>query len=193
MKLTVHSIRRGFTLVELTVAIMLGMMTGSMVLAMFNQQIAFLSIYKQQNFLAEEAPVISMYVGSLVGKADRFRLHDSLQDALANKNPRGAPTDPPSPVLVLNYQQPDGTAGGTTMRAAILAFHDIGSGPALYYYVVPVSGVLGAPQWKISSKPSKVDFQMENGVLRMALEGPLDPKISGYIPERITYSGAMQQ
>ena len=62
---------------------MMGMATGAMVLALFNQQLAFLKIFKAQNFLTDEAPIISMYVSRLVGKADRFRLHDSVADALA--------------------------------------------------------------------------------------------------------------
>jgi hypothetical protein len=105
MKRPLHPVRRGFTLLELTIVMMMGMATGAMVLALFNQQLAFLRIYKTQNFLTEEAPVVSVYVSRLIGKADRFRLHDSVADALAGHNPRL--TD--SPVVVLNFRQPDGT------------------------------------------------------------------------------------
>lgn len=176
MKRLCHPLRRGFTLIELSVAMAMGMVTGSLVLAMFNQQLAFLKIYHAQNFLTEEAPVISMYVSRLIGKADRFRLHDSVADALAGKNPRTTS----SPVVVLNFRQPDGT-----MRASILSFENRGTGVKLYYYVVPVSGVLGEPQWAVSSKPTNVEFVMEQGVLRMILTGPAG--------ERITFSGTMQQ
>lgn len=176
MKRIRKSVRSGFTLIELTVGIMVGLAVSSMVLGLFNQQLAFLNIYKTQNFLAEEAPVISLHVGRLVGKADRFRLHDSVANALAGVNPRMGP----SPVVVLNFRQPDGT-----MRASILAFQNLGSGSALYYYVVPVSGVLGTPQWAITNKPANVQFTMEQGILRMTLTGPAG--------EQIIYSGSMQQ
>jgi hypothetical protein len=176
MNRTGHRIRRGFTLIELSLAIMMGMLTGAMVLALFNQQLAFLKIYRAQNFLTEEAPLISLYVSRLVGKADRFRLHDTVADALAGTNPRLTA----SPVVVLNFRQPDGT-----MRASILSFENKGAGPALYYYVVPTSGVLGAPQWFVSKRPSNVTFAMDQGVLRMTLTGPAG--------EQITYSGTMQQ
>lgn len=176
MKRISHSLRRGFTLLELSVVMMMGMATGAMVLALFNQQIAFLNIYQTQNFLTEEAPVISTYVSKLVGKADRFRLHDSVADALAGRNPRLTA----SPVALLNYRQPDGT-----MRASILSFENRGTGPALYYYVVPVTGVLGVPQWAVTSKAANVQFTMDQGVLRMTVTGP-----DG---EQIIYSGAMQQ
>ena len=176
MKSNHHSKRRGFTLIELTVAMMIGMMIGAMVLAMFNQQLAFLNIYKAQNFISTEAPIISSYVSKLVGKADRFRLHASLDDAKAGRNPRLTA----SPVAVLNFRQPDGT-----MRASILSFEDLGDGPALHYYVVPVSGVLGTPQWAITTKAANVEFSADQGVLRMSITGPAG--------ELITYSGTMQQ
>lgn len=168
--------RRGFTLIELSVAIMLGMATGTMVLGLFNQQLAFLKIFKAQGFLTEEAPIISNYVSRLVGKADRFRLHATREDALSGTNARL--TD--SPVVVLNFRQPDGT-----MRATILEFRDRGAGPALYYYAVPVAGVLGDPLWAVTKAPRNVAFRMEEGVLRMILTGP-----NG---EEIIYSGIMQQ
>ncbi len=176
MKTLAHRLCRGYTLIELSIVMMVGMLTGSVVIVLFNQQLAFLKIYKSQNFLAQEAPIISLYVSRLVGKADRFRLHDTVADALAGLNPRLTP----SPVLVMNFRQPDGA-----MRASILSFENRGSGVALYYYVVPVSGVLGAPQWSVSSKPANVAFSVEQGVLRMTLTGPAG--------EQIIYSGTMQQ
>lgn len=168
--------RRGFTLVELTMAMLLGMAIAGMVMLLFNQQLAFLRIYQTQSFLTEEAPLISLNVSKLVGKADRFRLHDSVQDALLGKNPRLTS----SPVVVLNFRQPDGT-----VRASMLSFENRGSGPALYYYVVPSNGVLGTPQWYVSKKPTNVQFSMQEGVLRMTLTGPAG--------EQITYSGVMQK
>ena len=176
MKRLRNSAHRGFTLIELSVAIVMGMAIGSLTLTLFNQQLAFLKIYQAQNFLTDEAPVISVYVSKLVGKADRFRLHDSVDDALSGANPRL--TD--SPVAVLNFRQPDGA-----MRAAILSFEDRGGGPALYYYIVPITGVLGTPQWHVTNKPSNVRFSVDAGVLRMKLTGPAG--------EEITYSGTMQK
>lgn len=166
--------RLGFTLVELTIVLMIGMMVSSMVLAIFNQQMAFLRMYRTQSFLNEEAHIVNLYVSKLVGKADRFRLHDSVSDALSNINPRTSDAS----VCVLNFLQPDGS-----VRASILAFEDRGDGPALYYYVVPVSGVLADPEWAITDKAEDVEFSMELGILRTRLTGPEG--------EQITYSGAM--
>ena len=174
MRIPLRNMRRGFTLLELTVAMMMGMLIGAMSLAMFNQQMAFIKIYKAQNFLTEEAPVVSHYVSRLIGKADRFRLHDSLADALAGKKP----TTPTSPVITLNFRQPDGT-----MRASILEFRK--TEKILYYYVVPTTGALGSPQWSVTRTAADVAFSIDQGVLRMALTGPAG--------EKITFSGTMQQ
>lgn len=178
MKINMQRMRRGFTLIELTLGLTIGLATGAMLLTVCNQQLAFLNLYKAQNFLTDEAPVISMYVSRLIGKADRFRLHDSLADALGGKNPRLTA----SPVVVLNFRQPDGS-----QRATILSWENLGTGPALNYYVVPVTGVLGSPQWSVTKSPttSSVAFTMNQGILQMTLTGPRN--------EQITYSGTMQQ
>lgn len=170
------AIRAAFTLLELTVSMFIGMAVAVMVLMLTNQQLSFMRIYRAQSFLTEEAPIISTHVRNLVGQADRFRLHRSVGEALAGTNP--VMTD--APVLLLNFQQPDGTS-----RAGILAFQDIGSGPALYYYLVPVAGALGTPQWAVTKKPAGVRFALESGVLRMRLTGPNN--------EQIIYSGTMQK
>jgi len=168
--------RRGFTIIELSVAMMVGITISALVMAIFNQQLTFLRLFRQQSFLNEEAPLISMHVSRLVGKADRFRLHANMEDALSGQNPRL--TD--SPVLVMNYRQPDGT-----MRATIMSFENRGTGPALYHYVVPTIGVMGDPQWAITKKAQDVTFSMTNGVLRM--------RLTGAGGEQVTYSGTMQQ
>ena len=175
MKTGFRKIRRAFTLIEMTIVIMVGMMIGSITIAIFNQQLAFLRIYQIQSFATEEAPMISIYLNRLIGKADRFRLHSSMSEALSGANPQ---TDP-SPICVLNFRQPDGT-----MRASILAFEDTADGKRLNYYVVPESGPLASPQWSITRRAENVEFYMEQGILRTILTGPQG--------EQLIYSGTMQ-
>lgn len=163
-------------MVELALATALGAMAGAMLLAVSNQQINFIKLYRTQNFLTDEAPIISAYVGRIIGKAEKFRLHDTVEDALTGQNPRTTA----STVAVLNFRMPDGT-----MRATILSFEDRGAGPQLYYYIVPVSGVMEEPQLAITKQPSRVEFVVDQGILRMFLTGP-----NG---EQIIYSGSMQQ
>ena len=164
------------TLVETTLALSVGMMVAAMVMALFSQQIAFLRIFGLQNFLNEEAPMVSMHVSRIIGKADRYRLHDNLDDALANRNPRLEN----APVLLMNFQQPDGTT-----RATALAFETRNDLEALYYHVVPDSGALPEPEWFVTDRAEDVAFSIEAGILRMRLTRPAG--------EQITYSGTMQQ
>ncbi len=167
--------KRGFTLLELSLAMGVGMAISAMSLTLFNQQVAFLRIFRAQSFLNEEAPMISNHVSKLLLNAERFRLHASLNDALSGNNPRL--TD--SPVMVLNFREPNGS-----VRAGILSFEDRGDGDALYYYVVPTSGVLNTPQWAVTNKATEVSFFMEAGIIRIRLSGPAG--------EEITFSGAME-
>ncbi|MFT4175343.1 MAG: hypothetical protein QM627_01690 [Luteolibacter sp.] len=162
---------RGVTLIELTIAILMGMMIVGMLMAVFNQQLTFLKLFRAQNFLIDEAPMISMQVNRLVSKAERFRLHATTADALAGQNA----TAGPAPVLVMNYRQPDGS-----MRATMLSYEN----DQLLYYIVPTSAVLGEAQWTVTRRPSDVSFSIEDGVLRMTLTGPAG--------ERIIYSGTVQ-
>ena len=175
MKSSAQKLRRGFTLLELTVAMMVGMTVGAMVLAILNQQIAFLRIFRAQSFLNEEAPIVSTHISNLLLTAERFRLHASVADALANTRPRLTA----SPVCVLNFRQPNGS-----IRAGILSYENRGQGNALYYYVVPVSGVLTAPQWAITSAPTNVSFSVVSGILLTRLTGPAG--------EEITFAGAVE-
>lgn len=167
---------RGFTLMELTLVVAMGAMIAAMLMALFNQQLTFLRIFRAQGFLNEEAPMVSMHVARIIGRADRFRLHASLPDALANEGARLTE----SPVLLMNFRQPDGQ-----IRVGILAFETRNGRQALYYHLVPEAGALPEPQWFVTDRASDVRFSVEEGVLRMRLTGPAG--------EQITYSGTMQQ
>lgn len=179
-----HSFKRnfrGFTIVELSIAIMIGMATGGMVLTLFNQQLAFLRLFKDQNFLTEEAPIINNYVSRLISKADGFRLHATMADALGGTSPLmgNNPALETPRVLVLNFRQPDGS-----IRASILQFVPEVGNRGLYYYLVGADGTVAGPQWVVARTPTDVVFRMNNGVLQMVLTGPK--------AEQITYSGTTQ-
>jgi hypothetical protein len=172
----IRRLAAAFTLIELTLAMSIGLITASMTLVLFNQQIAFLKIYGAQNFLISEAPVINAYLQRMIGQAERFALYANKTDALAGTNPVAANAS----VLLLQFQQPDGTVSST-----ILSFETVNGAPRLNYYLVPVSGALSAPQWSVTTKPTNVVFAVEQGILRIRLTGPAG--------ELITFSGEMQQ
>ncbi|MEP2777134.1 MAG: type II secretion system protein [Luteolibacter sp.] len=175
MKLPLKALRRGFTLLEMTVVMLVGMALAAIMLSMLNQQIAFLKIFRAQSFLNEEVPMISNHVSKLLSDAERFRMHASLQDALAGSNPKLTS----SPVLVLNFRQPDGS-----VRAGILSFETRSGKKALYYYVVPTSGVLTQPEWVVTSKAANVEFYMVSGMIATRVTGPAG--------EEVFFTGAME-
>lgn len=178
MKSSRQSIYRAFTLLELTIAMMVGMSIGAMIMSLFQLQINFLTEYRRQNFLTEEAPVISAYINKIVGKADSFRIHNSVADALDGSNMQ----QDASPVLMLNFRQPDGS-----VQSTILEFTSANGTPVLNYHIVPqpVPLVLPNPAWAVTKKVKNVEFSLVQGILQVTLTGPAD--------EQITYSGTMQK
>lgn len=169
-------VRRGYTLIEITLVLMVGLVIGTMLMTLANQQFAFLKIFRSQNFLTEEAPIISNNLARIVGQADRFRIHNSVNDALNGVNPVMSG----GTAVLLYFRQPDGT-----MLKGIISYENKGSGKALYYYTIPATGVLSTPDWTISKRPTNVTFSIDQGILRTTLTGPSN--------EQIVYSGTMQQ
>ena len=178
MNTTVSRKRRpaAYTLVELTVAMVVGLATASLTMMLFNQQVAFLRIYQAQKFLISEAPLINAHLQRMVGQAERFALFTDTTNALAGTNAVASN----APVLLLQFQQPDGT-----VKSTMLVFETRSGIPQLNYYLVPASGPLATPQWSVTTKPSNVAFAVEQGILKIRLTGP-----SG---ELITFAGDMQQ
>lgn len=170
--------KKGMTIIELALAMSLSIAVSAALMVLVRQQLTFLTVFNVQSFLVEEAPMISMHVSRITGKADRFRLHGSVTDALNGTNARLTE----SPVLLMTFQQPDGTT-----RSSMLVFETRGGVRQLNYYLVPSgpSPVLGTPQWSITKKASDIRFTVEQGILRMTIDGTAG--------ERIVYSGTMQQ
>jgi len=163
-------------LLELTMAMGLGIVVAGMSLMLFNQQIAFLRIFNAQDFLTREAPMINNYVVRVIGSAEGFQLFEDMDALRAGETPvlGGAS------VLLLRFSEPDGST-----RASVISFEDPGSGLGLYYTVVPRSGAItGGPDWALSKQPASVSFAVESGVLRMYVTGP-----NG---EELVYSGTEQ-
>jgi hypothetical protein len=168
-------LRPGYTLIEMAVAISVGLMVAVMVLALVNQQVAFTRIFNTQNFLTAEAPVISETLGTMCGRADGFRLYGSTSDALAGTQPLMAD----AAVAELRFRHADGS-----LQRALLSWEDIGDGPVLNYYLVSAAGTIGSPNIRITGKPSRVRFAVEGGLLRM--------RLTGRNGEEITYCATTQ-
>jgi type II secretory pathway pseudopilin PulG len=166
---------RGYTLIELTLAMSVGIIISAIVMSLVNQQLAFLKIFRAQSFLVTEAPMMNNYVVKIIGNADSYQLYASVDDLVAGR----AQVLENAPVIMLRFREPNGT-----FRASVLSFENPGTGSGLYYRMVNSSGVLAAPSWVLSKRPTNVRFSIEQGILRMLVSGP-----NG---EEVTYSGAMQ-
>ena len=173
--------RKGYTLVELALAVGVGMMVAAMSLMLFNQQVSFIRIFRAQDFLTKEAPLVNNYMGRVVGAADGYALYETIADLNGGSN--AVLTN--AKVIMLRFAEADGNE-----RAAVVSYETFGGEDGLYFRLVPdkwvpgASASLGDPDWAISKQPANVVFNVEQGILRMMITGP-----NG---EEITYSGTQQ-
>lgn len=165
---------KGFTLIEVTLALALTLGVVSTVVAILQQQVSFSRIIGRFQFLREEAPQINTLLSTLVGQSDSYRIYPSRGDAMAGV---GAVTTG-GRALRLRFRNPDGTAA-----LAVVAFENTGGEDRLnfYYRASDAATWPGSPSWTISSSPAAVDFSNNTGILLVAMTGP-----SG---EEITYAG----
>ena len=181
MKLSLSGFRsrraRGYTLVELTLAMGVGMTVALMLMAIFNQQLAFLKIFSAQSFLTTEAPIINNYMSRVLGSAEGFQLYSSISAFTSSATPVMAD----APVLVLKFKEPGGN-----FRYSVMSFEDPGSGlgKGLYFRHITAAGVLGTPEWALTKQAADVKFSITEGILRARITGPN--------AEEITYSGTQQ-
>lgn len=169
--------RRGYTLTELALAMMMGIMVAVMLLSIFQQQVSFLRIFNAQSFLTMEAPVLNNYLSRVMSSAEGYRLYSSVSSLTGGS----APVMADAPVLMLRFKEPNGT-----FRASVLSYEDPGGGQGrgLYFRPVTAAGSLGTAEWALSKKPTDVKFSVVDGILRCRITGP-----NG---EEITYSGTQQ-
>lgn len=171
-------LRRGYTLVELSIAMLVGMAVASLCLAMVSQYTNFQQMMMRQNFLIEEAPVLNNLLSRMIGRAEAVRLYPNLSAALGET---GA-VETGASALALSYSNPDGTRS-----FAVIGLEQGSSGKFLKFYPIGASGGVNSATsaaWTLSRSVSSVDFRMQNGILRITLTGP-----NG---ESITYSGTQQ-
>lgn len=168
----------GFTLIELTMAITVGLMIATMSITLFSSQLTSYQIIKAQNFLVEESPQISNTLNSIISRANFFQMYTTLDDATTGEN--SVIID--GKVLALKFEDP-----GDTSNSSYGVIHFDATDKILNYYHVENMAELAVatPSWKISSQVSDADFFVQNGVLRITLTGPN--------AEAITYSATTQR
>lgn len=166
--------RRGFTLLEMTLAIGMSLGIAGMLVGLMQQQVSFTRMLTQFRFLREEAPNINTLMTTVINKADSYRIYTSTGNA---KAATGAVRNN-GRALRLRLRNPDGTTAH-----AIIAFELQGGVNRLNYYHrnSANSSWSNTPSWTITSRPALVDFSNSSGILLVTMTGP-----DG---EEITYAG----
>lgn len=169
MKATRPILKKGFTLIEMTVAIVVGLMVATISLTLFNSQLASYRILNTQNFLVREAPQINNTLNRIVSRANFFRMYASLGDAESGQNA----VIEDGKVLALKFSGTD----DVNHSFGVIAFDDQ-NGRLDYYQVTSMAELaVATPNWNISTQVNDVTFFVENGVLRIKLAGPNDEEI----------------
>jgi len=133
---------KGFTLLELTVVMVVGLMIATISLTLFTQQLALFDILRTQRFMIREAPLINGILNSLISRANTLNV------------------DEDNSTLTLTYIAPN---DNTTSTANIL--FDAGT---LSYQNTGGSSWIISTQL---DPDNGVSYTVENGILTIKLTG----------------------
>ncbi len=165
---------KGFTLIEMTIALGMTLGIASTIVGILQQQVAFIGLVSRFQFLRDEAPMIDSLLTTIINKADSYRIYGNIGNAKAGS---GAVQED-GRALRLRFRNPDGTVSN-----AIISFENQAGKNRLNFYLQPQGQTSWptTPSWTISSRPTLVDFSNTSGILLIAMTGP-----NG---EQITYAG----
>ncbi|MCB1063474.1 MAG: hypothetical protein KDN20_11210 [Verrucomicrobiae bacterium] len=163
---------KGFTLMEMTLALTMAMGVAAAVVVLMQQQVTFQRILNRFSFLRDEAPSISLLVSNIVKEADSYRIFTSKSSAFSGS---GA-VNTGGNALWLRYRNPDGS-----IRQAAMVFETVSGESELNFYNHTGVAWPTSADWTISSLPTNVTFSNNSGVLLVTVTGPE--------AEEITYVG----
>lgn len=168
-------IRKGFTLLEMTVVLVVGLMIAVMTANLFTQQLSMFGILRNQNFMLREAPKINNLLNNIITRADAIQMYANTADAKSASNSATAGAT----VIALKFQGSSIKSGESTLSEnyAVIAFEkddDKETGKLNYYGNLASLASLDPanPDWQLSSQVESVEFFVTNGVLRIRLTGP---------------------
>lgn len=173
IKKKIPLVAKAFTLVEMTLVAIVGILIAGMSMTLFNSQLTSFQIIKTQDFLIHEAPQINNTLNQIIPRANFFRLYPTIGDAQGDQN--STITD--ATVMVLQFQDPtvNTAAQNNTIDAVtygIIAF-DPATNNLEYYSRTTLQNLdLSVPSWTISTQTTGVTFFVQQGVLRTRVTGP---------------------
>ena len=169
---TTQKVKSGFTLVEMTVAIIFGLALASTGMLLLRQQINTVQIFNDQDFILKEAPRINNTMSALLGRADAIRLHENFADAIQDQDPVIAD----GTTLVAAFRNIDGT-----VTFGIICFETVAGDNRLNYYYYDTTQpapTQGDPSWIISRDIDNADFDLVKGLFKITLTGPSAEQIT---------------
>lgn len=129
---------------------------------MLHQHGLFIQMFRQQSFLATEAPQIGNLLGRILNEADHYFVYATKNDALSG----GVPILTPGHALRLYFKTPT-----QEVEERIIAVEDItGGGKALKFYGWQSDGT--ETSWIITRSIADAEFLSDQGILNMTLKGP---------------------
>ncbi len=164
--------KRGFSLVETTLALFMALWVASATVVLMKQHVYFMKLINQFSFLRDEAPMINILMSRIIQRSDAYRIYESKASAMAGT---GA-LNTGGTAVWLRYRNPDGS-----FQQSIIAFEINAGETSLNYYLHNGVAWGASPDWTISSLPEVVTFANDSGVLLMTVTGPNQ--------EEITYVG----
>jgi len=166
----------GVTLLEMTVAIGIGLLIASAGMGLLSQQYAFTRFLQQHEFLLDEAPQLDNLLSRILSKSDAYRVYTDRGAAVSGNDAVLSG----GKALMLAFRDPN-----NVYRYALIAFEEDEDGKELGFYNLTAAGTWSEePDWALSRRVEDVEFFIENGVLRVRITGPAQ--------ESIIYSGHTQ-
>ncbi|MGJ8673210.1 prepilin-type N-terminal cleavage/methylation domain-containing protein [Rubritalea sp.] len=182
MKVLKPKSKKGYTLIELSVVMVLVVLIASTLTTMLNQQLQFLKWWNTQKFIAEDAPLVNNMVVRLFSQADAFRVCNDHAAALAGTgltvtvDGLGANVYQGSAIIV-GFSQSD----GGDKRYGIISYNAV-SQIIEYSIVTNIGGVLtiaAGDRWTMASNVASAVFSVQgSGIMQLTLTGPYGGQIT---------------
>ena len=168
----------GYTLLEMSLAMVLLIGLGLSLLLMLNTHVEFMNWSRRQSFVARELPKISNLLGRLLNQADHFFIYETAADLT---NPEAAPSLNGSAVKLF-FNAPD---GGLPKELHLVSLQN-----ELFRELRVLDGQDGS-SWTLAGGSAATagldatglqaaDFTLQEGLLRVTLHGPAGEEVYFY-------------
>ncbi|WP_018970146.1 prepilin-type N-terminal cleavage/methylation domain-containing protein [Rubritalea marina] len=153
--------RKGYTLIELTVVMVLVMLIATATLGLFQQQIQFLNWWNTQKFIGEDAPFANSMIVRVFSKADEFKIYADQATALGGT---GVGTTAGGAVIMLGFSQADGSKD-----YGLIAYD--AANDRVDFHVLNATATGIDSSWTIVSGVANASFDVVGGVMQLQLTG----------------------